>query len=101
MPLPLPVLWAVLLCFIASVSLVGGNSTALAMARHGQHAGKAAAVNGMVSMAMGGLGASAVGLLHDGTERPILLLMCLASLGAVALVHLLPPAADGAPADAN
>jgi DHA1 family bicyclomycin/chloramphenicol resistance-like MFS transporter len=101
MPLPLPVLWAVLLCYIAPVSLVGGNSTVLAMARHGQHAGKAAAVNGMVTMAVGGLGASMVGLLHDGTERPILLLMCLASLGAVALVHLLPPAADGAPADAN
>ena len=101
MPLPLPVLWAVLLCYIAPVSLVGGNSTVLAMARHGQHAGKAAAVNGMVTMAVGGLGASMVGLLHDGTERPLLLLMCLASLGAVALVHLLPPAADGAPADAN
>jgi DHA1 family bicyclomycin/chloramphenicol resistance-like MFS transporter len=101
MPLPLPVLWGVLLCYIAPVSLVGGNSTVLAMARHGQHAGKAAAVNGMVTMAVGGLGASLVGLLHDGTERPLLLLMCLASLGAVALVHLLPPAADGAPADAN
>lgn len=101
MPLPLPVLWATLLCFLAPVSLVGGNSTVLAMARHGQHAGKAAAVNGMISMAVGGLGASAVGLLHDGTERPVLLLMCAASLGALVLVHLLPPAPDGAPADAN
>jgi DHA1 family bicyclomycin/chloramphenicol resistance-like MFS transporter len=101
MPLPLPVLCVVLLCYIAPIGLVGGNSTVLAMAKHGQHAGKAAAVNGMVTMAVGGLGASLVGLLHDGTERPILLLMCLASLGAVALVHLLPPAADGAPADAN
>lgn len=101
MPLPLPVLWAVLLCFLAPVSLVGGNSTVLAMARHGQRAGKAAAVNGMLGMAIGGLGATAAGLLHDGTERPILLLMCAASLGALALVRLLPPARDGAPADAN
>lgn len=101
MPLPLPVLWAVLLCFLAPVSLVGGNSTVLAMARHGQQAGKAAAVNGMVSMAVGGLGATAAGLLHDGTERPLLLLMCAASLGALGLVRLLPPAPDGAPADAN
>lgn len=100
-PLPLPVLWATLLCYLAPVSLVGGNSTVLAMARHGKQAGKAAAVNGMVGMAVGGLGATAVGLLHDGTERPVLLLMCSASLAALALVHLLPPAPDGAPADAN
>jgi len=99
--LPLPLLCLALMLYVAPISLVGGNAAALALAPHGQHAGKAAALSGMLSMGLGSVGAALAGLVHDGTERPVLALMALTTLLAVAVVRLRRRAGDGHAADEN
>jgi DHA1 family bicyclomycin/chloramphenicol resistance-like MFS transporter len=94
LPLPLPVLCLALFAYVATISLVAGNASVLALTNHGQRAGKAAALSGLTTMIIGSGGAAAVGWLNDGTERPILALMAAGSLASLALLRLLPVAAE-------
>ncbi|MCU1719393.1 Bcr/CflA family multidrug efflux MFS transporter [Pseudomonas sp. 5P_3.1_Bac2] len=75
-----PVLWPFLLplfCCIACLGVLLPNASACAMAGQGQHAGSASALLGSVQFAIAASMASLVGLLHDGTARPVALLICL------------------------
>lgn len=100
-PLPLPLLCLALVFYVAPISLVGGNAAVLALASHGHRAGKAAALSGLLAMSLGSLGAALVGVFHDGTERPVLLLMAGLAFAATVLMRLMRPARDGQPADEN
>jgi MFS transporter, DHA1 family, multidrug resistance protein len=75
-------LWAVL----ASVGLVMPNAPALALSRHGEAAGTAAALLGAVQFAVGAFAAPLVGLL--GTDAVAMALVMLLSTAAALAVHL-------------
>ena len=75
-------LWAVL----ASVGLVMPNAPALALSRHGEAAGTAAALLGALQFAVGALAAPLVGLL--GTDAVAMALVMLGATAVALLVHL-------------
>ncbi|MCC6415592.1 MAG: Bcr/CflA family multidrug efflux MFS transporter [Opitutaceae bacterium] len=75
-PLALVFLWL----SIASAGLIFPNSTALAMSPVGQAAGSASALMGMLQYAVGGIMASLVGALHDGTGRPMAIVIAATSV---------------------
>lgn len=80
--LPLPVVLGGLFLFIASLGFLGPNSTAAALATHGQQAGTASALMGAIQFALATLAGTLVGAFHDGTARPLVLVMALCGLGA-------------------
>lgn len=63
--------YATLYACIAMLGLIFPNATALAMTPFGQEAGAASAVLGLLQYAGGAAAAGAVGLLQDGTARPM------------------------------
>jgi len=71
----LPFLW---LC-IASGGLIYPNTTALALAPVGAAAGSASALLGTLQFSLGGICASLVGAFHDGTGRPLAVVMVIVS----------------------
>lgn len=80
--LPLPLLLAGFFCYVASLGFIGPNATAAALATHGQRAGSASALMGALQFSLATLAGSLVGLWHDGTEKPLLVIMGLCGLGA-------------------
>jgi MFS transporter, DHA1 family, multidrug resistance protein len=85
-----------LFVFVASFGFVLPNSTALAMAPHGQAAGFASALLGTMQFAIAALAATAVGAIHDGTAVPMAGLIALAAALGLAVNRLLAP--SGRPA---
>jgi DHA1 family bicyclomycin/chloramphenicol resistance-like MFS transporter len=73
-----------LFLFVASLGAVLPMAAALAMAPHGRVAGSASAVIGTLQFGVGAVTGSLVGLLHDGTARPMALLI--AACGAAGLL---------------
>jgi DHA1 family bicyclomycin/chloramphenicol resistance-like MFS transporter len=73
-----------LFLFVASLGAVLPMAAALAMAPHGRVAGRASAVIGTLQFGVGAVTGSLVGLLHDGTARPMALLI--AACGAAGLL---------------
>jgi len=71
----LPFLW---LC-IGSGGLIYPNTTALALAPMGAAAGSASALLGTLQFSLGGLCSSLVGAFHDGTGRPLAVVMVVVS----------------------
>lgn len=80
--LPLPVVLAGFFLFLASLGFLGPNSTAAAMATHGQQAGAASALMGAVQFTLATLAGALVGMLHDGSARPLMVVMALCGVGA-------------------
>ncbi len=79
-------LWPLLLPLfgcIATLGVVMPNTSACAMAGQGAHAGSASALLGSLQFAIAALAASLVGVLHDGTARPMALVMLLCAGGAM------------------
>jgi DHA1 family bicyclomycin/chloramphenicol resistance-like MFS transporter len=68
--------------FIGSLGWIGPNGSACALAAHGQLAGTAAALNGALGFLFATLAGSLVGLLHDGTGKPLALVMAFCGIGA-------------------
>jgi len=68
----------------ASLGFTQPNALAGAMARHGERAGSAAALYGTIQFGAATLAATMVGVLHDGTARPMAGVM--AACSAVALI---------------
>lgn len=86
--LQLAMLWPLLLPLfgcIATLGVVLPNASACAMAGQGAHAGSASALLGSLQFAIAALAAAVVGALHDGTARPMALVM-LVCAGAALLV---------------
>lgn len=81
----LPLLFFVL----ASYGLMQGNTMAGALNVDPRRAGSISALLGSLSFAAGAVAASASGVLHDGTARPMALVMLVALAGSAASVHLL------------
>jgi DHA1 family bicyclomycin/chloramphenicol resistance-like MFS transporter len=59
------------------------NATVGALSRHSGHAGSASALMGTLQFILAAISGSAVGLLTDGTPRPMAALMLLGAVGAV------------------
>jgi DHA1 family bicyclomycin/chloramphenicol resistance-like MFS transporter len=71
----LPLLLPLLFVFLACYGLVGGPSTVLALRDHGAVAGTAAALMSFLQMGSAAIGSGLIGLLADGTARPMTGLM--------------------------
>jgi len=82
----LPFLW---LC-IGSGGLIYPNTTALALAPMGSAAGSASALMGTLQFSLGGLCASLLGAFHDGTGRPLAVVMVLVSAIGWSVLKWLP-----------
>lgn len=67
---------------IATLGLVMPNTSACAMAGQGTHAGSASALLGSLQFGIAALAAAMVGVLHDGTARPMALVMLVCATGA-------------------
>ena len=86
--LQLPELWPLLIpLFIcmASLSCILPNATACAMAGQGAHAGSASALIGSLQFCVAAGASSLVGVLHDGSARPMALVIFLCGIGTVLL----------------
>ncbi|WP_235880086.1 Bcr/CflA family multidrug efflux MFS transporter [Polyangium aurulentum] len=60
-----------LFLFVASLGFINPNATALAMENHGARAGLASALLGSIQFAVAACASSLVGILNDGTMRPM------------------------------
>ena len=84
--------WAVLaLLFaaLASYGFIAANATAGALGVDPTRAGAVSALIGSASFATGALAAIVAGALHDGTPRPMALVMMVALTGTALALHLL------------
>ena len=68
---------------IAILGLVMPNTSACAMAGQGSHAGSASALLGSLQFGIAALAAALVGVLHDGTARPMAVVMLVCAGGAM------------------
>ncbi|HRH80973.1 MAG TPA: multidrug effflux MFS transporter [Thiobacillaceae bacterium] len=80
--MPLPLLLAGLFVYVSSLGFIGPNAAAAALATHGQRAGTASALMGALQFALATLFGALEGGLHDGTARPLVLLMAAGGVGA-------------------
>lgn len=72
-----------LFCIMATQGFINPNATVGALARHASHAGSASALMGTMQFIFGAISGLAVGLLADGTARPMAALMVAGGAGAV------------------
>jgi DHA1 family bicyclomycin/chloramphenicol resistance-like MFS transporter len=81
----LPVLMALLFCAFACLGLVIPSTMVLALEEHGPIAGMASALGGTLQMVAGGLMIVIVSWFFDGTALPMVTMIALCALGALAL----------------
>jgi DHA1 family bicyclomycin/chloramphenicol resistance-like MFS transporter len=72
-----------LFCIMGTQGFINPNATVGALTRHAAHAGTASALMGTMQFIFGAISGLAVGLLADGTARPMAALMVVGGLGAV------------------
>ncbi|TWI54791.1 DHA1 family bicyclomycin/chloramphenicol resistance-like MFS transporter [Pseudomonas duriflava] len=70
---------------IASLGCLIPNSSACAMTGQGRAAGSASALLGSIQFSIAALSSAAVGILHDGTARPMAGIMACCGIGAMIL----------------
>ncbi len=80
--LSLPLTLAGFFAYVASLGFIGPNATAAALATHGQQAGTASALMGALQFGIATLTGAMVGFWHDGTSRPLMLVMGACGVGA-------------------
>ncbi|QDX80605.1 Bcr/CflA family drug resistance efflux transporter [Denitratisoma sp. DHT3] len=76
-------------CFVSSLGWITPNATALALEDHGRMAGTAAALASAMRFLFATIAGALVGLLHDGSGRPLAIVMALCGVGAWASHRLL------------
>jgi MFS transporter, DHA1 family, multidrug resistance protein len=84
--------WSVLpllLVLLSSYGFLQGNTMAGALNVDPRRAGAISALMGSVSFGMGALASAAAGLLHDGTPRPMAVVMLVSLAGSAAALHFL------------
>jgi len=84
--------WTVLpllFCVLASYGFMGGNTTAGALNVDPRRSGSISALMGALSFGAGALASGLAGTLHDGTPRPMALLMLAALAGSAVALHRL------------
>lgn len=79
-----PLLIPLFIC-IASLSCILPNASACAMAGQGSQAGSASALIGSLQFTVAAAAAGMVGVLHDGTARPMALIIALCAVATVLL----------------
>ena len=80
-------IWGVLVPLffcIAPLGIILPNATALAMAGHGERAGTAAAMLGIIQFASGGFASAAVSALQNGTALPMAAVIAACMAGGIA-----------------
>jgi len=75
---------AALFLVVSCVGLVGPNTIALALARHGEVAGTASALLGVIQFLIGAVAAPLVGIAGDDTAVPMAVTIVVLAVGAVA-----------------
>lgn len=80
--LALPLILAGFFVYVASLGFIGPNATAATLATHGQQAGTASALMGALQFGIATLTGAMVGYWHDGTGRPLILVMGFCGVGA-------------------
>jgi drug resistance transporter, Bcr/CflA subfamily len=80
--LGLPLVMAGFFAYVASLGFIGPNATAAALATHGQQAGTASALMGALQFGIATVTGAMVGCWHDGTARPLMLMMGICGAGA-------------------
>jgi DHA1 family bicyclomycin/chloramphenicol resistance-like MFS transporter len=78
-----------LFVFVAGLGFVLPVATALAMAPHGRNAGAASALLGVLQFVLGAVSGSLVGALHDGSARPMTLIIAACGVGALLVQFVL------------
>ena len=76
---------------LACMGLVFPNAAVGALSRHAARAGSASALLGTLQFSLAASGSALVGMLADGTPRPMALLMLLGVVGAIAAEFARPP----------
>ncbi|MGI4800923.1 MAG: hypothetical protein ACRYG8_44240, partial [Janthinobacterium lividum] len=77
--------------FVSATGLISANAIAGALADHPGQAGSVSALFGTIQYGTGILGSALVGLLTDGTPRPMGLVVGFAALGGLFCMQLLRP----------
>ncbi len=90
-----PGILAPLFVFISSLGFILPVAAALAMTPHGRNAGSASAMIGTLQFMLGAAAGTLVGAFHDGTARPLALIIALCGCGALAALLLGRPPAKG------
>jgi DHA1 family bicyclomycin/chloramphenicol resistance-like MFS transporter len=83
--LQVPVWWGIALPIFLMMSTQGfimPNATVGALSRHAAHAGSASALMGTMQFCLGAVSGVVVGVMTDGTARPMALLIVLGAVGA-------------------
>jgi DHA1 family bicyclomycin/chloramphenicol resistance-like MFS transporter len=75
--------------YVASVGCLFPNTTAMAMAEHGNKAGSASALIGVLQFGLAAVAASAVGALNNGTALPMALVIAACGASAFVFYHSL------------
>jgi DHA1 family bicyclomycin/chloramphenicol resistance-like MFS transporter len=93
--LPLPLLLMGLFIFIASLGFISPNASAAALAHQGHRAGTASALMGALQFLLATLAGASMSMWHDGTARPLAVIMGLCGTGAWLMLRspVSPPAA--------
>ncbi len=78
----LPAILASLFVFVASLGFIGSNATALAMEEQGARAGIASAALGSTQFLVAAGASSLVGILNDGSARPMAAVMAACGVAA-------------------
>jgi DHA1 family bicyclomycin/chloramphenicol resistance-like MFS transporter len=85
----LPLILLGLFLYVASLGFIVPNSSANALATHGQQAGTASALMGALQFGLATLAGIGVSQLHDGSAHPLTLLLALCGGGAWGVHRLL------------
>lgn len=91
----LPLVMLCMFLYVASLGFVAPNSSAAALATHGQRAGTASALMGSLQFGLATLTGVGISQLHDGSARPLATLMALCGVGAWLLHRWLVHPHDG------
>lgn len=89
-------LWGGILLYLFALGFISPNSSAAALATHGQQAGMASALLGSLQFALATLTSMLVGLWHDGSSLPLVAIMGACGVGAwLAYIAVVRPVAGG------
>jgi len=78
----LPVIAVGFFLFVSSIGIIVPNAMGSALATHGQMAGTAAALASALQFFFATMAGALVGIMHDGTARPLATVMALCGCGA-------------------
>ncbi len=84
-PMMLPLTLLGMFVYVASLGFIAPNSSASALATHGQRAGTASALMGALQFGLATLTGIGISHLHDGTARPLALMLACCGVGAWSL----------------